>query len=99
LPPVNYLTPTQRANYSRYTAGPTSEELARFFHLTDDDRALIENKRGDHSRLGFAFLLTSVRYLGTFPEETTAVPLSVLKALAQQLSIMGSRHQTEIYVR
>ena len=89
MPPVNYLTPTQRANYSRYTAGPTSEELARFFHLTDDDRALIENKRGDHSRLGFAFLLTSVRYLGTFPEETTAVPLSVLKALAQQLSIMS----------
>ena len=34
MTPVNYLTPTQRANYSRYTAGPTSEELARFFYLT-----------------------------------------------------------------
>lgn len=91
MTPVSFLTTAQRERYGRYTVPPTQEELARFFHLTDDDRALIENKRGDHSRLGFAFQITSVRYLGTFPEESDLIPPAVLKTLGQQLSIVNMK--------
>ncbi|MFH0928111.1 MAG: Tn3 family transposase [bacterium] len=87
MTPVSFLTHAQRDGYGRYATSPTQEELARFFHLTDDDRAVIENKRGDHSRLGFAVQLTTVRYLGTFPEESAFIPASVLKTLGRQLSI------------
>ena len=57
---------------------------------TDDaDHALIAQKRGKHSRLGFAVQLGTVRYLGTFLEDPLAVPTPVLHTLAKQLRIDG----------
>src|SRR5580704_5164779 len=53
--PVSFLTSAQQESYGRYTAPPTPDELARFFHLSEDDQALILNRRGDHNRLGFAY--------------------------------------------
>ena len=61
--------------------------MARFFYLTEDDRVLIDNRRGDQNRLGFALQLTTLRYLGTFLENPDEVPAQVLDVLAQQLSI------------
>lgn len=51
---------------------------------------MIEGRRGDHSRLGFALQLTTVRYLGTFLEDPTMVPDAVVKTLARQLSLSNT---------
>ena len=85
--PVGFLTQEQRDGFGRYVDPPSREELERYFHLSDDDHKALLPLRGEHNRLGYATQLTSVRYLGTFPEDFSAVPDEVLQALSRQLGI------------
>lgn len=83
--PVQFLTAEQRSNYGRYDADPTAVDLARYFHLDDDDHQYISSKRGAHNRLGFAIQLTTVRYLGRFLDNINQVNPTVLATLTKQL--------------
>ena len=85
--PVSFLSPAQRDSYGQYLGDPSTQELARYFHLDDSDHTQIVEKRGDANRLGFALQLTTVRFVGTFLDDPTAVPPAVLATMSRQLGI------------
>jgi hypothetical protein len=57
------------------------------FFLDDEDRALIDRRRGEHMKLGFSLQLVTVRWLGAFLEDPLDVPVAVLDFVSEQLGI------------
>lgn len=85
--PVEFLPDEQAQSYGRFPAGFTRAELERYFFLDDVDRELIESKRRDHNRLGYALQLVTVRYVGRFLDDPLQVPVELVEYLAEQLGI------------
>lgn len=85
--PVEFLTDEQAARYGRYASPVPRADLDRYFFLDDADRALIEPKRREANRLGYAVQLCTARYLGTFLTDLSQVPEEVVVYLAEQLDI------------
>ena len=85
--PVEFLSDDQASAYGRFTSGFTRAELERYFFLDDVDRGLIEPKRRDHNKLGYAVQLSTVRYVGKFLDDPLDVPAELVQYLAEQLDI------------
>ena len=97
--PVGYLSESQAREYGRFPDELTQDQLARYFHLDDADRAFVAMHRGDHNRLGVAVQLGSLRMLGTFPEDPTEAPVSALRFTARQLSLTEPEELIVEYTR
>ena len=86
--PVEFLSEEQVARFGRFAADPSPVELERFFRLDAGALRLLQGKRRDENRLGFAVQLGTVRMLGTFlGEDPAAVPAGVAEFVAEQLGI------------
>jgi Domain of unknown function (DUF4158)/Tn3 transposase DDE domain len=85
--PVEFLTDDEAAAYGRYAGAPSQADLDRVFFLDDEDRKLVDLRRGEHMKAGFALQLVTVRWLGTFLEDPLDVPGEVLEFVAGQLGI------------
>ena len=85
--PVDFLSDADAARYGRYAGPPRRVELEKIFFLDDEDKALIDRRRGPHLRLGFALQMVTVRYLGCFLTDPLEVPIEVLDLVAGQLGI------------
>ena len=82
--PTRHLTDDQRRSFA---GDPAPEPLARFFGLDGTGRYLIGERRGEHNRLGFAAMLTGLRFLGAFPGAADDMPRSVLETLREPLGL------------
>ena len=85
--PVEFLTDDEAAAYGRYAGVPSQADLERVFFLDDEDRKLVDLRRGEHMKAGFALQLVTVRWLGTFLEDPLEVPGEVLDFVAGQLGL------------
>jgi hypothetical protein len=85
--PVEFLTDDEAAAYGRYAGAPTQAELEKIFFLDDEDRVLVDRRRGPHMKLGFALQLVTARYVGLFLEDPLDVPAEVVNFVAGQLGI------------
>lgn len=85
--PVEFLSDEEAAAYGGFVGTPSSAELARWCLLDDADLRLVNRRRVDHLRLGFALQLVTVRALGLFLVDPLDVPTAVLDDVAAQLEV------------
>ena len=85
-----FLTDQHLLEYGAYVGTPSTEQLHKYFYLEESDLELISNLRYDHTRLGMAVQIGTLRYLGTFLERPTAVPEAVKTFVASQLKLRRS---------
>jgi len=83
--PVEFLSDEEVAAYGRFMGSPSPTEVARWCLLDDADLRLVNRRRVDHLRLGFALQLVTVRALGLFLVDPLDVPTVVLDEVAGQL--------------
>jgi TnpA family transposase len=88
MPRRELLTEQQRLDFS----APATDErtMVRYYTLSADDLALIDQRRGDHNRLGFAVQFCYLRFPGRVLREDEQPPMAMLDFVAGQLSLKSA---------
>lgn len=82
-----FLSKVERQRLTQFPDEVTDADCIVYFTLTLADKEFVESRRGDANRLGVAFLLCSLRYLGYFPAEVKQTPENVVAFVADQLDL------------
>ena len=75
------------ASYAQFPAELDRDWLGRMCHLSGADLAVIRRRTDPVTQLGYATQLVTVRAIGTFQPDPSAVPESAVAAVARQLGI------------
>ena len=81
------VDPVGLTAYAAFPAELDRDWLGRVAHLSEADLAVIRRRTEPVTRLGYATQLATVRAIGTFQADPTAVPGPLVAALARQLDI------------
>ena len=84
---INSEANDQTTTYGRFNSNPTPEQLEAYFTLTENDLLLVQRSRYDHTRLGVAVQLCTLKFFNTFLPDPSDVPEVVVGYLAEQLGI------------
>ena len=85
MPRRSLLTPAERTGLFVF---PTSDdELIRHYTFSEPDLSMIRQRRGNHSRLGFAVQLCYLRYPGFALPTDAEPPAPLLNVVGRQLRI------------
>ncbi len=79
---------TYRA-YGQYQGNPTTGQLQAYFTLETRDRQLVRNCRTNNTKVGMAVQLCTLRFLGTFLEDLSLVPESVILHVQAELGLQN----------
>lgn len=81
------LTPEERLQYLQIPTDLSEWELGTYFSFTQHDLDVIQRRRRDHNRIGFAVQLCILRYLGWTLSEVKDIPAKVLQYVAKQVNV------------
>src|SRR6266853_1373431 len=82
MPTRELLSPAQRAQMLRIPDDLSDQLLARYYTLSEDDLALIKQRRRSQNRVGFTVQLAYLRFPGRTWSASEDVPPRVLAYLA-----------------
>ena len=91
--PEILLTEDQRKELTQIPPAISDWEIAKYYTLSDTDLQIINQRRRDHNKIGFAVQLCCLRYPGWSLVNVNEVPFSVLSYIAEQISIDIDRYQ------
>jgi TnpA family transposase len=80
------LTPEERLQYLQIPLDLGEWELGTYFTFTQHDLEIIQQRRRDYNRLGFAVQLCVLRYLGWTLSDIKEMPVQVLRYIAKQIN-------------
>ena len=76
--PVGAAEAAEQAGYGRFPERVERDWLGRWCHLSEADVSLARRRTGGVTRLGFAVQLVTVRAIGTFLADPSAVPAPIV---------------------
>ena len=87
---IEFLSDDHLRTYGQFHSELTLGDLEQHCLLSARDLERVLERRSDHSRLGFAVQLATLKLLHTFPSDFSNTPQNLIDHIASQLSINPS---------
>jgi hypothetical protein len=83
-----FLTQSQRERYQRVPVEISEYDLMQFFQVTQQDKNFIKSFRGKPNRLGIAFQICIILFMGFLPGKwQEQIPENVASMICRQIDI------------